>query len=275
MRSCIYEETLQAWFDGELAADEAAKVTAHLNTCVRCAEAARTVEAENLMLSEALATEFAAAVPTERLRQRVEAAVAELHHASVPGIGQSRGQSRWRAAREFFASWRPLAYASIAAAILIAGVLGLVYLRKEPVTPYTAQKTSAEAPPVISQGTTEPPPNPASLLPSKIEKVRKSKPAHRSPASEPEAMTLLWQERQYNYAIARLNEAINIQPPMRPSVQVEYEYNMAVFDSAIASGRDAARKHPEDPQATQFMLAAFQSKIDLMTQIANARDLEK
>jgi hypothetical protein len=154
-------------------------------------------------------------------------------------------------------------------------VLGLVYLRKEPVTPYTAQKTSAEAPPVISQGTTEPPPNPASLLPSKIEKVRKSKPAHRSPASEPEAMTLLWQERQYNYAIARLNEAINIQPPMRPSVQVEYEYNMAVFDSAIASGRDAARKHPEDPQATQFMLAAFQSKIDLMTQIANARDLEK
>jgi hypothetical protein len=88
-------------------------------------------------------------------------------------------------------------------------------------------------------------------------------------------MTLLWQERQYNYAIARLNEAINIQPPMRPSVQVEYEYNMAVFDSAIASGRDAARKHPEDPQATQFMLAAFQSKIDLMTQIANARDLEK
>jgi hypothetical protein len=56
-------------------------VTAHLNTCVQCAEAARTVEAENLMLSEALATEFAAPVPTERLRQRVEAAVAELHHA--------------------------------------------------------------------------------------------------------------------------------------------------------------------------------------------------
>jgi hypothetical protein len=275
MRSCISEETLQTWFDGELAAPEAAKVAAHLNTCLQCAEAARAVEAENLILSEALAAEFAAAVPTERLRQRVETAVAAVHEPRLPVASQSR----WRAAREFFGSWQPLAYASIAAMILLAGVLGLVYLRKEPATHVSVKNNPpvpAPAPvPVISQNLTGGPPIPAPPVPPKIEKERRFRAVHRSPASEPEAMTLMWQERQYDYAITRLNEAIKIQPPMRPSLQVEYEFNMAVIDSAIATGRAAARRHPEDALATQFMLAAYQSKIDLMNQIASARDLEK
>ena len=41
--------------------------------------------------------------------------------------------------------------------------------------------------------------------------------------------------------------------------------------SSIAQLRppvDVARKNPGDPQATQFVLAAYQSKIDLMNQIA-------
>ena len=45
MRNCIPEETLQAWFDGELADNEAATVAAHLIECLNCAEGARTVEA--------------------------------------------------------------------------------------------------------------------------------------------------------------------------------------------------------------------------------------
>ena len=54
MNSCIDEGTLQAWLDGELAANEAANVTAHLNSCAQCAATARTVEAESLLLSGAL-----------------------------------------------------------------------------------------------------------------------------------------------------------------------------------------------------------------------------
>jgi anti-sigma factor RsiW len=76
MRNCIDEGTLQSWFDGELDANAAANVTAHLHGCVHCADAARTLEAENLILSEGLSAEFAAAIPTERLRQHVDAAVA-------------------------------------------------------------------------------------------------------------------------------------------------------------------------------------------------------
>jgi hypothetical protein len=109
-----------------------------------------------------------------------------------------------------------------------------------------------------------------SLLPTK-RKVRRSTAIKRSRNYEPDAFSLAWQQRQYDYAIARLNDAIKVQPAMRPSVQVEYAYNMAVLDNAIATGRAVARRNPRDPHATQFLLDAYQSKVDLMNQVANAR----
>jgi hypothetical protein len=271
MRKCIDEGTLQAWFDGELAADKAASVATHLHDCLQCAEAARRVKAENLVVSEALATEFAAAIPTERLRQRVETAVTAFHEASMPAVRQSRAHGRLG----FFASFRPLAYVSIAAAILLAGFLGFVYLKKERAAPGAARNDSPSVRPAISKGSTEQPQISIPLPPRSIKKVRGSKATSRSRADEPDARSLLWQERQYGYAIAKLTEAIKIQAPMRPSLRVEYEYNMAVIDNAIATSREAARKNPNDPQATELMLAAYQSKLDLMNQFANARVLEE
>ena len=277
MRNCIQEGTLQAWFDGELAADEAANVAAHLHGCLQCAEAARSVESENLIVSEGLAAEFAAAIPTERLRQRVETAVAAFHQATMPAVRQSRS----RGAREFFASFRPLAYASIATTILLAAFFGLVYVKKHGTTPVTVQNNSpakdnsSSAIPLISQHPTQQLSTSAPSLPRKSKTVRGSQAVSRSRAYEPDARSLSWQERQYDYAISRLNEAIRIQPPLRPSLQVEYEYNMAVINNQIATSRDAARRNPTDLQAAQSMIAAYQSKMDLMNQIANARVPEK
>ncbi|HEY3041744.1 MAG TPA: hypothetical protein VGJ66_23615, partial [Pyrinomonadaceae bacterium] len=155
------------------------------------------------------------------------------------------------------------------------GFVGFVYLKKERATPGTAQNNSPGMLPAISKEPTEQPPTPAPPVSRNAKKMRGPKAMNRSRAYEPDAMSLSWQERQYDYAIARLNEAIRVQPPMRPSIQVEYEYNMALIDNAIATSRDAARKRPKDPQAAQFMLAAYQSKVDLMNQIANARVPEK
>ena len=276
MRNCIQEGTLQAWFDGELAVDQAANVAAHVSGCQRCATAARRVEAENLVVFEGLAPEFAAPIPTERLRQRIEQAVAAFHQPRVPTASQSRP---W-VARELFASFRPLAYVSIAAAILLAGFLGFVYLKRERTTPGTAQNqspaqnNSSSATSTISQPPTGLTP-PAPSVARKRKALRESQSVNASRAYEADARSLSWQEQQYDYAISKLNEAIKIQPPLRPSLQVEYEYNMAVIDNEIATSRDAARRKPTDLQAAQFMLAAYQSKVDLMNQIANARVSEK
>ena len=68
MRKCIDEGMLQAWFDDELDANTAADVAAHLDGCIHCVEAARTIEVENLIVSQGLSAEFGEAVPTERLR---------------------------------------------------------------------------------------------------------------------------------------------------------------------------------------------------------------
>ncbi len=278
MKNCIDEGILQAWFDGELPANEAASVSAHLNLCATCAATATTVEAESLTLREALGPEFAPSVPSERLRARMDSAVAALYQAKVP----TNRASRWDTFARFFGSFRPLAYASVAAVILVAGIIGFIYLKKQKTTSITVNNN----PPLQ---TLSPPQSPALAAkqpgddiikpnPSKSPRlvvVRKPKAALRTTAEEPDATSLAWQQRQYEYAIAKLGAALKYQPPMATALQVEYEHNMAVVDSTIASSRDAARKNPKDPLANQSMLAAYQSKVDLLNEIAQARASQK
>jgi len=121
MKNCFDEETLQAWFDGELPANEAASVSAHLNVCAACAATATAVEAESLTLREALGPEFAASVPSERLRDRVDSAIAALHQPEVSAVRVSRRN----AFTHLFGSFRPLAYASVAAVLLVAAIICL------------------------------------------------------------------------------------------------------------------------------------------------------
>jgi hypothetical protein len=83
---------------------------------------------------------------------------------------------------------------------------------------------------------------------------------------------LLPGERSYLQAIARLDSTIKQnKAPMRPSLQVEYERNLAVVDRAIAATRNAAKSNPNDTDAADFMFAAYQSKVDLLNTIADAR----
>src|SRR5215831_4436457 len=149
MRDCIDEGTLQAWFDGELPADTAANVTSHVNTCAQCADMAHTLKSENSVLAAAMAAELNEPVPTERLRQRLDAKIAALNYASSPKVSEPR----WTLS-SFFA-WRPLAYASVAAVILLAAFLGVVYLRKE--NPKPLEVAKAKNPPNLPQPSPESP----------------------------------------------------------------------------------------------------------------------
>ena len=87
-----------------------------------------------------------------------------------------------------------------------------------------------------------------------------------------QAVKLLPGERSYLQTIARLDTTIKAsQKSMRPSLQVEYQRNLAVVDRAIAATRSAAKSNPNDPDAADFMFAAYQSKVDLLNTIADAR----
>jgi hypothetical protein len=59
--------------------------------------------------------------------------------------------------------------------------------------------------------------------------------------------------------------------PMRPALQSEYQRNLAMLDRAIAATRNAAKSNPNDPDAAEFMYAAYQTKVDFLNQVADSR----
>src|SRR5258705_13696927 len=82
MRRCLDEGLLQSYFDGELSSQQMESAPPHLAYCLTCAAAARELEDETLLLTSALAAEFEANVPSERLRQRLDEAVLGMHVAN-------------------------------------------------------------------------------------------------------------------------------------------------------------------------------------------------
>jgi hypothetical protein len=276
MKECIDEGTLQAYFDGELGRETAAAVVSHLASCPNCAEAARLVENENLLLSEALESEFAENIPTERLRQRVDAAISADQMARPVG---PVAQGWWDSIRNFVfpAPQRAFGYAGLAAVIILSTIFAVVYLRRNQGSE-VAQNESPKPIPLINSEPS-PAPSPGSPSPGSTTNDRPVVPVpapqilagRKSPRLNTADAGLLPGERNYVKTIATLNANIKSDKPMRPALRVEYEHNLAVLDSAIEVTRDAARKNPRDRQAAQFMLAAYQSKVELLNQVADAR----
>lgn len=277
MKECLEEGTLQSYFDGELGREAAASVASHIASCLSCAERAGTVENENLLLTSALKTEFAESVPTERIRRRLDSAIAEKQIARRDRFDSSARTGWWTSVRHqlFPSPQRAFGYAGLAAVIILSAIFGVVYLRRGEVGPVAKNEPSkAESLPIQ-----EPSPGAASAgtgmtqIPKAGE--RPSTPGklvrRKSSSGSVARAGLLPGERHYVKTIAALKRSIKSDSPMRPSLQVEYEHNVAVVDSAIEMTREAVRKNPKDTQASQFMFAAYQSKVDLLNQVADAR----
>lgn len=283
MTRCLDEATLQSYFDGELSASLMERASAHLASCVTCAAAARELAEETALLTSALAPEFESTVPTQALRQRIDAAVLDVRvvnaqRAERPGIFASL-------AHVFsFKSQRTLGYASLVVVLAFGAIIGIVKYKQSVTTDSPAAVAETQNNPVSNPDnskTSEVASNePKSVAPETVIRpagpVSKNTP--RSTASNPRmvpanhAVKLLPGERSYLQAIARLDTTIKSnKTAMRPSLQVEYERNLAVVDRAIAATRNAAKSNPNDPDAADFMFAAYQSKVDLLNTIADAR----
>ncbi|HKG79415.1 MAG TPA: zf-HC2 domain-containing protein [Pyrinomonadaceae bacterium] len=274
MTRCLDEGKLQSYFDGELSIELMESVTSHLASCVTCAAAARELEEESALLTSAFAAEFESTVPTERLRQRIDAAVLG-ERIAVAHLPQKTG---FFAGLLNFGTQRTLGYASLVLVLAFAAILGLMKMRtttepkpavaNTPVQPGTKQvatipMTKEEIPPAVIPSQ---PKQKTSATPHFV------KAAVKNSAPKPAPVKLLPGERTYLQTIARLDTTINSdKKAMRPSLQVEYERNLAVVDRAIAATRSAAKSNPNDPDAADFMFAAYQSKVDLLNTIADAR----
>jgi hypothetical protein len=283
MTRCLDEAKLQSYFDGELSIDMMESVTSHLASCETCAAAARELEEESALLTTALAAEFEASVPTERLRQRIDATVLGERVAFAQTNEKRSGLAAFFSGLLNFGTQRTLGFASLAVVLAFAAIIGAVMMRNKPAEPVTAPPQVAvnEPKPNPQQVTTpvevqNPAPAPivtSAPVPKSGGTIRPNRPSTTS-ASAPklQPVKLFPGERSYLQTIAKLDSTIKSnKKAMRPSLQVEYERNLAVVDRAIAATRSAAKSNPNDPDAADFMFAAYQSKVDLLNTIADAR----
>ena len=290
MTRCLDEAKLQSYFDGELSIDMMESVTSHLASCATCAAAARELEEESALVMSALAAEFETSVPTQSLRDRIDAAVLGDRLSVAEATQKTSGLAGFFSSLLNFGTQRTLGYASLAVVMAFAAIFAVVKLNSKPEETARKQPEPAKS---VAVNTSSPNanPNPVSTgstnslaLQSGIQskstaptiKVHYTRPQSTTNAAAPKPATspvkLFPGERSYLQTIAKLDSTIKSnEKDMRPALQVEYQRNLAVVDRAIAATRSAAKSNPNDPDAADFMFAAYQSKVDLLNTIADAR----
>jgi hypothetical protein len=277
---------LQSYFDGELSSSLMEGATLHLASCAHCAAAARELEEENALLSEAFALEFSDSVPSERLRRRVDAAVAGMQVVRPVAQQPSAVATFFGSLSSLFSfsPQRTLGYAALMVVLAIGIIFGLVKLGQSPSpnAPQQAQKQATPSTPAPLPSVNNPRDENTAVALNQSNKTTNSSVApitrHKRVVNTSAAVAkvtpvkLLPGERAYLQTIAKLDSTIKEgEKSMRPALQVEYQRNLAVVDRAIAATRNTAKKNPSDPDAADFMFAAYQSKVDLLNTIADAR----
>ena len=284
MRHCLDEGMLQSYFDGELSQAEMQSSTLHLSSCATCSMALQNLEEENDLLSEAFALEFAESVPTDRLRRRIDAAVAGIQVVR-PVVHQPSAVSGFFSSLSNLFSFTPqraLGYAALMVVLAFGVIFGLVKFNGsksnvENVTagnqgPKVLTPNSGSDNAVPSSSITPVPLDEQPATPKPVKVVYRPSTTNKLAAPKVAPVKLFPGERAYLQTIAKLDSTINGEKRnMRPALQAEYERNLAVVDRAIAATRNAAKNNPSDPDAADFMFAAYQSKVDLLNTIADAR----
>ena len=285
MTRCLDEVKLQSYFDGELPLELMESVALHLSSCVTCAAAARELEEESALVMTALAAEFEASVPTERLRRRIDDAVLGDRLAFAPSSQRRSGLAAFFSGLLNFGTQRTLGYASLVVILAFAAIIGLVRMKTTAPPPVTDESVvrNGENPvkpsDISNRDVAKAPATNTPVVQSKVPSTVKPASSNAGmrqvkyvPAPRPTPVKLLPGERAYLQTIAKLDSTINSnKKSMRPALQVEYERNLAVVDRAIAATRSAAKSNPSDSDAADFMFAAYQSKVDLLNTIADAR----
>ncbi|MCA1634848.1 MAG: zf-HC2 domain-containing protein [Acidobacteria bacterium] len=295
MKRCLDEAVLQAYLDGELSAEEALETQAHLAACGQCAAALNAAEGEGAFLAAAFAPDDSVNVPTTQLRARIAAAVAQLDAQPETNARPSGG---WNFGA-LLASLTSLLTVAPQRAAGFAGALAFVVLaaiffsiQKPSPAPNSPAEDKQVAvvnqPPaqieggsgIVEEGQVQPAPVPESnrhgvkIQAAKFNRPHASKPRVKTaPVTAPLASKAqpLPGEKDYEQAIASLSTAISHggDAVLKPQVRAQYERNLAVLDKAIEETRRVARRNPKDKDAVDFLMSAYQSKVELLTTVAD------
>ncbi len=287
---CPDEGILQSYYDGELEPLMLEQVAAHLAACAACALAAREVESEMEFATAAFAHELSLNVPTERLRTRLDEAIAGLQ-PSPAVVGQKSAPARLREwfatlVPSFnFASPRALGFAGLAAFFVMAAVTGSIVMRQREAQPGAAlaginnnqvELTSPEmiADPIVPtvvpvKATTTVRHRPSGFKSQGVQINSSSNQAIAQQSNSANVSTLPG-EKNYLQAISVLTDALeaNGEASLQPTLLTDYKRNLAVVDQAITATQRTARSNPKSTDAAEMLYAAYQSKLDLLSAVA-------
>ena len=286
MRECIEEGTLQAYLDDELSPESAESVAMHIAACAACAGALSEAASEISLFTHAFEAEAALDVPTLRLRERIEAAIAETQPAIRILEGREpSGLKAWLSS--FIGSLKTspqhaLGFASLVAVIAFGAIFVAIQSNRSDDSlaldgfesilivkgPLGSEQTNDGTTQVNPLVTPSAPIN-RKPQPEKKDLTRNRNSAQPAVATVAEAQPLPG-ETDYLKAINSLATEIEAsgEANMQPSLLAEYKRNLAVVDQAIDSTRRAARRNPRDTDAAEFLYTSYQSKLDLLSTVA-------
>ncbi|MDT5157230.1 MAG: hypothetical protein QOH51_1587 [Acidobacteriota bacterium] len=295
MKRCLDEGFLQSYLDGELSHEQTCEAATHIAACDSCAAALAAIEQENSFFSNAFAPDDSVSVPSEALRSRITAAVAQHESRTEENGARSRGRNFGG----LFASLSSLFTFTPQSAAAFAGLLAVVAfaviyfaVERQRQTPTKTQDTREVAslnpmpersPEVMTTpSVTFPVSAPTSEKGSAGPRYLKAyydarRHSNRSVGVRQPLAPVgakdesLPGEKDYQTAIASLEKTIKLggDVSLRPSVRVAYERNLALLDSAINQTRSVAAQNPKDKDAVGFLMAAYQSKVELLTKVAD------
>lgn len=278
-----YQSELEDLLYGELSDARAAQLRAHFAACRGCAGVRDKLEREHEIFSQFY--EQSAIDPGaemwDAIRTRIPPAPAPQKEASELSGGWWKSPAGGGAL-----GWllRPSVIRQAAFALVLialsAAITTMVLKRERNEKKNQAQTTvtPTRLPSLI------PPPPPVSTPAPVIARNEPRQNELRGPAPkarkvEPPARALTDQEklnqqiaraeREYQSAIKLLDSAIAKRKDLLDPDQVkQFEISLALIDTSIAASRRALRDRPDDPSASQFLLAAYARKVELMQDIA-------
>lgn len=296
--NCFDIGILQAFIDGEVSPDIAARLTDHAADCDICALALADAEEQNSLVFSALEREMNTLVPTQRLWSRINDSI-ETEKRSTP-VWQ-------KIIAAVTAQLRNPSFATAFGVLLIAGMFALVWNYRAPSTvqpgPLTASAPTAVSNPssaqqvdVVGDNTTvasaapqqaEPAFTESNLSSRELNKlaVKVSQPAGRTPVTAQHAviretsnsasMGYLPGEESYVKTIAELKQNVDSKKDvvLTPSSRVAYERDMAVVDDSITKMKKVVRTNPKNQSARQVLYSSYQDKIDLLNSVAQREEL--
>ena len=274
-----YQGLIEDYLDGALDHQAAARVNAHISTCVQCASFHRELSSEQEVY----------------LRYQRDIEVTPVLWASIADrikqerVSQPQGlisRLRDQLAGAFAA---PRLSPAFAAALVVVAIGATVFVMSRLNTPAPQQVASnngnaaAEATSESNSNapvhTPAPAPQPgegATLDGGSVKSgpestqsaSRTNKPARREAVALTPAQLVRDAEYKYLTAIAMLSRDVNLRrSQLDPAMLARFDNSLAEIDRTIKETRQVVRGNPEDPIALQYLLAAYSKKVDVLREM--------